>query len=453
MAGTHAPERNISVSTRPHARECGHHPEEPSTTEMARIIQLVHRYPPARGGAESHAHSLASVLAGRGHEIVVHTTTGTSHDSFVNPHAPHLPKGMAMDGAVSVCRHPVWVFPGQRNLLRAINLLPIPVSIAPWLFPWGPVCPSLSSAETGKPPAVVHAMGFPHGSIIAAGGKIARRHGARLAITPFWHPGAAGKAGSSHRRGFDHPSLVALARRADILIVQSRSEKSHYAELGIEAEKIVMAPPGINPETVSGGDRRRGRSEWGLPDDAVVIGHLAPLCQGKGAVALVETLSAMAHLGVHGILAGPVLPDARKAVGLAGANIRILPPLDDRQRRDFFASIDIFCLPSVLDSFGLVLLEAWSNGVPCVAASVGGPGELVGRAGGLLVKEPSASHLRQALGILAADASLRQRLGEEGKAIVRREYLAHDRYQALAKILEGLAHAEPTAPTGSPGIF
>ncbi|MFM7538082.1 MAG: hypothetical protein ACKO9Z_00310, partial [Planctomycetota bacterium] len=60
--------------------------------------------------------------------------------------------------------------------------------------------------------------------------------------------------------------------------------------------------------------------------------------------------------------------------------------------------------------------------------------------------------LRQALGILAADASLRQRLGEEGKAIVRSEYLAHDRYQALAKILEGLAHAEPTAPTGSPGI-
>ena len=38
--------------------------------------------------------------------------------------------------------------------------------------------------------------------------------------------------------------------------------------------------------------------------------------------------------------------------------------LSERQKRDFFAGIDVFALPSRSDSFGLVLLEAWANGVP-----------------------------------------------------------------------------------------
>ena len=39
-------------------------------------------------------------------------------------------------------------------------------------------------------------------------------------------------------------------------------------------------------------------------------------------------------------------------------------PLTDEQRRDFYAGIDAFALPSRSDSFGLVFLEAWANGVP-----------------------------------------------------------------------------------------
>ena len=37
----------------------------------------------------------------------------------------------------------------------------------------------------------------------------------------------------------------------------------------------------------------------------------------------------------------------------------------------------IFALPSRSDSFGLVLLEAWANAVPCVVYRAGGPADLV----------------------------------------------------------------------------
>ena len=51
--------------------------------------------------------------------------------------------------------------------------------------------------------------------------------------------------------------------------------------------------------------------------------------------------------------------------------------LDDQQKRDFFAGLDVFALPSRSDSFGLVLLEAWANGLPNVAYRAGGPADII----------------------------------------------------------------------------
>ena len=421
---------------------------------MARIIQLVHRYPPSQGGAESHAQRLAKTLAGRGHTVRVETTTGQTHDAFVNPRASRLPPGIETDGGVLVRRHPVWVLPGQRLALSALGLLPLPYSMAPWLFPWGPVCPGLARLHVPEEekPDVVHAMAFPHGTIAAAGLRLARRHGARFALTPFWHPGPSGPSGDRFRRGFNHPSLVAIARQADLIIAQTKTEQAHLTGLGIALEKIAVAPPGIDPSQVTGGNRERGRQRWGLPSHGVVVGHLAPICRGKGSVALIEALNAMKGDGVHGLFAGPVLAEASKAAQSLPPHIRMVPPLDEEARRDFFATIDIFCLPSVIDSFGLVLLEAWAAGVPCVVARAGGPGDLVASDGGIVVDHPEAASIAPALIHLARDPGLRAQLGAEGSARLRKSFLAEHRYGAIAQLIEGLSSQSVRVPGEHPTI-
>ena len=43
----------------------------------------------------------------------------------------------------------------------------------------------------------------------------------------------------------------------------------------------------------------------------------------------------------------------------------------------FLSKIDIFVLPSVYEGFGISLIEAMATGVPCIAANIDGPKEII----------------------------------------------------------------------------
>jgi phosphatidylinositol alpha-mannosyltransferase len=88
----------------------------------------------------------------------------------------------------------------------------------------------------------------------------------------------------------------------------------------------------------------------------------------------------------------------------------------------FHASADIFCAPATgRESFGIVLLEAMSAGLPVVATEI--PGYLsVLEAGvdSLTVRAKSPVELGATLTVLARDPRLRKRLGQAGLAKAQR---------------------------------
>jgi glycosyltransferase involved in cell wall biosynthesis len=158
-------------------------------------------------------------------------------------------------------------------------------------------------------------------------------------------------------------------------------------------------------------------------------------------VALLETLGKLQHENIFGLLAGTVLPDAQSSVTNRSSNARIIGPLTEQERRDFYASIDLFCLPSVIDSFGLVLLEAWSAGVPCVVFGAGGPGSIV-RHGldGLIIPESDSHYLESALAELCRSAETRKTMGNAGTLRVLTEFTEEKRYSHLARLIESTLH-------------
>jgi glycosyltransferase involved in cell wall biosynthesis len=96
--------------------------------------------------------------------------------------------------------------------------------------------------------------------------------------------------------------------------------------------------------------------------------------------------------------------------------------LNDDERRAAYAEALALINPSELESFSIVLMEAWLEGTPAlVAAGSDVMREHVERSGGGLTFA-SYEEYRAAVDALLADETQRQQLGEDGRTYVREQY-------------------------------
>jgi glycosyltransferase involved in cell wall biosynthesis len=123
--------------------------------------------------------------------------------------------------------------------------------------------------------------------------------------------------------------------------------------------------------------------------------------------------------------------------------------LDARQKRDFFAALDIFALPSRSDSFGLVLLEAWANGVPNVGYRAGGIGWVIrDEKDGLLVRCGDIAGLAEAMLRLAADTKLRHFLGAAGQERTQQEFEWTTKLEIVRRVYEEVSSSRKGGQDG-----
>ena len=200
--------------------------------------------------------------------------------------------------------------------------------------------------------------------------------GRTFVLTPFLHLGDPNNPRDRTRRQYTRPALLELARSADRVFVQTEGERLALVERGVRPERLVLQGMGVDWDSCTGGDRRRARAAWGVGPDDVVIGHLANNSREKGSVDLLTAAErAWRQDGrFHLVLAGPEMPNFRRFWSGYGQadRVRRLGVLDETQKRNFFAGIDGFALPSRSDSFGIVLLEAWANGASNIGYRAGG---------------------------------------------------------------------------------
>ena len=115
---------------------------------------------------------------------------------------------------------------------------------------------------------------------------------------------------------------------------------------------------------------------------------------------------------VQSILAPAI---ARKRAFMLG----IVPPIEIGA---YYAASDVFVLPSMFqETFGLVLLEAFSAGLPVIAFRSGGIPELVeDRRNGIIVAQGDGEALYQSMRELMLDRDLRDRLGSAAESVPAR---------------------------------
>ena len=94
--------------------------------------------------------------------------------------------------------------------------------------------------------------------------------------------------------------------------------------------------------------------------------------------------------------------------------VRLLGYVDDHKLPLLYAGCQAFVFPSLIEGFGLVLLEAMAYGAPVIAANASVIPEVVGD-GGLLVDATDASAIRMAMETVHASPGLRSELRTRGR--------------------------------------
>lgn len=417
-----------------------------------RVAHFVQRYPPALGGSEAYFARLSRFLAAQGDAVSVFTSNARDLEAFWSLRGACVPSGTAVEDGVTIRRYPLWRFPGRRFLLKPLSLVPHRLWQCATL-PCNPICWKMLSDAARAADAfdVVHATALPYGWPIVCGLRLARRQRIPFFITPFLHLGDPDNLRDPIRRSYTTPAFLHLLRQADAIFVQTSIERQALIEAGFPKEQIVDQGLGVDSAECTGGDRARLRHSLRVPDGEVVVGHLANNSVEKGTVDLLQAAGILWERGrrFRIVLAGPEMPNFTRFWQQFRFTDRVngLGVLDAQQKRDFFAAIDLFALPSRSDSFGLVLLEAWANQKPNLAYRAGGIAALIrDQIDGLLVQCGDVGALAQALDRLIDDDAARQRLGHAGAQRIPHEFQWRDKLELVKRVYQQKRDERRRAP-------
>lgn len=206
-------------------------------------------------------------------------------------------------------------------------------------------------------------------------------------------------------------------------VVPGRSSHDYLKELGIPGQQIFNAPNAVDTSLFSklADQARANRSvvqaRRNLPSRYFL--YVGRIVQAKGVFDLLDAYALIDEeirfqVGLVFVGEGDVWADLMKrASRMSSGDIRFFGFVHREQLPEFYALAEALVLPTHSDTWGLVVNEAMSCGLPVVATSVAGcVADLIQDGwNGFVVPPESPLQLSASMRRLAADADLRIKMG------------------------------------------
>ena len=207
-------------------------------------------------------------------------------------------------------------------------------------------------------------------------------------------------------------------KKCDHLVANTRDIADYLKSNGWTEDRVHFLPNFVGAQRVPALNRR----SLYTPDTAPLVLALGRLHENKAFDILLEAIARVPNVYLWLAGEGPLrkqLEDKAEQIGIK-PRVRFLGWRNDTEA--LFAAADIFVCPSRNEPLGNVVIEAWAQEVPVIAADALGPGMLVRQnETGILVPVDDAAALGRSIKHLAENPNLRERLAEAGRV----EYEAH----------------------------
>lgn len=231
------------------------------------------------------------------------------------------------------------------------------------------------------------------------------------------------------------------------IIAVSQSVKSHLVTTGGVPESLVAV--------IASGVEVRPPDEALPPLDPghmPVVGTAGPLEALKGLPFFLNAARQVLATGrqVEFLIAGAGPEEANlrrlaRELGIA-SQVTFVPNLCDFE--DPLRAMDIYCLPSLQQGLGTVMLEAMALGRPVIATGVGGVYDVV-RDGvtGLIVPPSDSSELARRITELLNDPIRARSLGAAARKLVEREFHVNRMIRQTAELYSEVIEPDPMPVT------
>ncbi len=211
-----------------------------------------------------------------------------------------------------------------------------------------------------------------------------------------------------------------MSRFSRLLLANSEATKEVLLSKGLPCTKVRVLYNGIETAVSLSDDGDALRKELGISAGAKVVGSVGRLTGTKNYALFLRAAKIILQerKDVFFLLVGDG-PERHGLEALARRlgiedNLIFTGWSDDIDK--YLAIMDVFVLTSVMEGFGLVLLEAMKFSLPVVSTSVGGVPEVVAEGEtGLLIPSDNDGELAHKVQRLLADSALRKKLGGGGK--------------------------------------
>ena len=223
-------------------------------------------------------------------------------------------------------------------------------------------------------------------------------------------------------------------RIPDHLIAISKEVYDEGVVRGIDESNITLINNGVNLRFMNAVSREcvsEVKEKYAIPENKAVVGFVGRLCYNKGVDFLVKACAALSERGlrdkVHIVFCGN-FDHADEKEWLYGIiekekqwdNVSFVPFQDPYL---IYKVFDIFVLPSRLEGFGLVSVEAMLSGNCCVRSNVEGAEEQIeDGVTGYLFESGNYGQLSDILASLVADEEKRLRVAEAGREFAKANF-------------------------------
>jgi glycosyltransferase involved in cell wall biosynthesis len=254
----------------------------------------------------------------------------------------------------------------------------------------------------------------------------AERAGVPFVFTPLRH---------QRPLGWNSPAFHRLYKRSDALIAPTHGEADWLVEHGAERARVHVI--GLGPMNDPSASPHLALDRLG--DDRQIVLFLGQLHRYKG---FGEVLAAAKLLerrrDVQFVFAGPDVRGNAAAFANATAAVTWLGAVSDEMRDSLLRACTLVCVPSSRESFGGVLVEAWSVGKPVIGGAAAATRELIQEGIDGYIVTPDPSQIAARIEALLDDPALAVEMGCRGQEKVAEHFTWESIARAHIDIYERL---------------